>query len=264
MLSESKSPTRSRPPHSPLRQRFAATTRIVADAIVALLLAPTCAACAKGLAEPTGGPVCADCWQSVAIIRPPVCDTCGDPLPSWRAIAPVAQCGRCRGTRGHVRRARAIGGYEGALRSIVHALKYDARRSLAPRLAMLLAQTGSQLLEGADIVVPVPLHRARLRTRGFNQAEDIARRLPIPMIRALKRIRRTPSQTDLPEAERYENVRGAFAVARGISVRGAVVVMVDDVSTTGATLDACAKALIDRGAREVRALTLARVVSKRP
>jgi competence protein ComFC len=129
---------------------------------------------------------------------------------------------------------------------------------------MLLAQTGSQVLEGADIVVPVPLHRARLRTRGFNQAEDIARRLPIPMIRALKRIRRTPSQTDLPETERYENVRGAFAVARGISVRGAVVVMVDDVSTTGATLDACAKVLIDGGAREVRALTLARVVSKRP
>jgi ComF family protein len=265
MLSESKSPTRSPLPHSPFRQRFAETARILADAAVAVLLAPTCAACARCLDQPTAGPVCAECWHAIPVILPPVCDVCGDPLSSWRAMAPgPGQCGRCRRGGGHVRHARAIGAYEGSLRSIVHALKYDGRRSLAPGLATLLAVTGSQLLEGADVAVPVPLHRARQRARGFNQAEDIARRLPIPMTRALERVRRTPSQTDLPEAERYETVRGAFALARRVSVRGAVVIVVDDVSTTGATLDACARVLIDAGAREVRALTVARVVSRRP
>src|SRR5204862_1201304 len=103
-------------------------------------------------------------------------------LRSWRVLGPAAaECGRCRSGRGHVRHARAIGAYEGSLRSIVHALKYDGRRSLAPTLAALLAVSGSELLDGADVVVPVPLHRARQRARGFNQAEDIARRLPIPM-----------------------------------------------------------------------------------
>lgn len=160
-------------------------------------------------------------------------------------------------------RARAIGAYEGSLRSIVHALKYDGRRSLAPRLAMLLDRCGSDVIEGADLVVPVPLHRARQRARGFNQAEDIARHLSLPMVRALKRVRRTPSQTDLPEAQRHANVRGAFSPARGARIRGAVVIVVDDVSTTGATLEACARALLEGGAREVRALTVARVVSTR-
>ena len=85
-----------------------------------------------------------------------------------------------------------------------------------------------------------------------------------PLRHALRRTRRTPSQTDLPEAERYENVRGAFALRRRVDVSGAVIVVVDDVSTTGATLDACARVLLDAGAREVRALTAARVVSRRP
>ena len=160
-------------------------------------------------------------------------------------------------------RARAIGAYEGSLRAIVHALKYDGRRSLAPRLAALLERCGSDVLEGAHATVPVPLHRSRQRTRGFNQAEDIARRLPLPTVRALKRVRRTVSQTDLPEADRQANVRGAFSLRRRAPVRNAIVVLVDDVSTTGATLEACARVLIEGGAREVRALTVARVVSKR-
>jgi ComF family protein len=265
MLSESKSPTRSPPPRSRWAARVAQVTRALGDATVALLLAPTCAACACPLTHPTSGPVCADCWRAIPSISPPVCDACGDPLPSWRVSGTLTdRCGSCRRGAGHVVRARAIGAYEGSLRSIVHALKYDGRRSLAPKLAMLLVRCGSGVLEGADFVVPVPLHRSRQRARGFNHAEDIARRLPTPMIRALTRVRRTPSQTDLPEAQRHANVRGAFSLAAGASVRGAVVVVVDDVSTTGATLDACARVLMESGALEVRALTLARVVSRRP
>jgi ComF family protein len=144
----------------------------------------------------------------------------------------------------------------------VHALKYDGRRSLARPLAALMKSRGTEVLKGADACVPVPLHRARHRRRGFNQAAELAGHLGLPVIPALRRTRRTASQTDLPAAQRYANVRGAFELARRTNVCGMVLVLVDDVSTTGATLDACARVLLDAGAREVRALTAARVVSR--
>ena len=144
----------------------------------------------------------------------------------------------------------------------MHALKYDGRRSLARPLAALMMRHGGDVMAGADVVVPVPLHRSRRRARGFNQAEAIARHLPRPVVHALTRVRHTPSQTDLPAIERHRNVQGAFARRSRASVRGAIVLLIDDVSTTGATLDACAGVLLDAGAREVRALTAARVVSR--
>lgn len=159
-------------------------------------------------------------------------------------------------------RCRAIGPYEGGLRDIVHALKYDGRRTLARRLGEMLARSGAEVLDGADLAVPVPLHRSRLRERGFNQAAEIASHLGLPVADALRRVRATPSQTDLPAAKRHANVRGAFAARRRVPVSGRTVVLVDDVSTTGATLDACARVLLDAGALEVRALTAARVVSR--
>lgn len=122
--------------------------------------------------------------------------------------------------------------------------------------------SGASVLRDADVAVPVPLHRSRKRTRGFNQAAEIARYLSIPAIPALKRTRATKSQTDLPAEARHANVRGAFTLRRGVEVEGRVIVLVDDVSTTGATLEACAQVLLDAGAREVRALTAARVVSR--
>jgi predicted amidophosphoribosyltransferase len=100
--------------------------------------------------------------------------------------------------------------------------------------------------------------------RGFNQAADLACHLGLPVVHALRRRRATPSQTDLPAARRHANVRRAFALKRTADVRGLRIVLVDDVSTTGATLEACARVLIDSGAREVRAVTAARVVSKPP
>ncbi len=118
------------------------------------------------------------------------------------------------------------------------------------------------MLEDADLAVPVPLHRARKRARGFNQAAEIAGHLTIPASSALKRTRATVSQTDLPAEARHANVRNAFALRRHIDIQGQVIVLIDDVRTTGATLEACARALLDGGAREVRALTAARVVSR--
>lgn len=118
------------------------------------------------------------------------------------------------------------------------------------------------VLDGADALVPVPLHRSRRRARGFNQAEELARHLGPRVLPALRRVRATPSQTDLPASRRHANVRGAFALLRGIDVRDLSVVLVDDVSTTGATLEACARVLKAAGAGEVRAVTAARVVSR--
>jgi ComF family protein len=194
---------------------------------------------------------------------PPVCEICGDPIASWRIISLEHQCcPLCRRSGTLISRGRAIGEYGGALRGIVHALKYDARRSVAKPLANRLQIHCADVLRGANCTVPVPLHRSRKRARGFNQAAEIAKHLPIPAQQALKRVRATPSQTDLPAAQRHANVRGAFRLRRRARVQGLVVVLVDDVSTTGATLEACARVLLDAGAREVRALTVARVVSR--
>ncbi len=239
--------------------------RTCADALLAVLLAPSCAACRAPLDAPTRGAVCDACWNAVVPITPPVCVSCAEPLPSWRRISTEQlRCPRCRRRGTVISRARSIGAYEGALRNIVHALKYDGRRSLAAPLAARMRAHGAELLDGADLAVPVPLHRSRARRRGFNQAADLARHIGLPCSLALRRVRATPSQTDLPASRRHANVRGAFAVRRGASVAGRRVVLVDDVSTTGATLEACAGILLQAGAREVRALTAARAVSRRP
>ena len=183
-------------------------------------------------------------------------------MPTWRAISvPLGRCPRCRRTSRFVDRARAIGAYEGALRSIVHALKYEGRRSLARPLGALMRRHGLDMLDDAACTIPVPLHASRRRQRGFNQAADLARHLDQPVVAGLRRLRATPTQTGLPAAQRHRNVRDAFSVTfacRGLT--GAVVVLVDDVCTTGATLEACARVLKLSGVREVRALTAARVI----
>jgi ComF family protein len=156
---------------------------------------------------------------------------------------------------------RAIGAYEGTLRAIVHALKYHRRRSIAAPLALRMRRHGADVLAGMDVVVPVPLHRARRRERGFNQAAELARHLGLPVCHALQRTRATLSQTDLPAARRHANVRNAFTLSRRAAVVGQRVVLIDDVSTTGATLAACARVLRQAGASDVRALIAARTVS---
>ncbi|MES1255054.1 MAG: phosphoribosyltransferase family protein [Acidobacteriota bacterium] len=131
-------------------------------------------------------------------------------------------------------------------------------------MARLMRRRGADVLDGADYLVPVPLHPSRRRQRGFNQAEDLARHIGLPVLGALRRTRATRPQLDLPAAQRHRNVRRAFALTgRGQHAAGRTVVLIDDVSTTGATLQACAHVLKEAGAAEVRALTAARVVSGR-
>ena len=192
-------------------------TPAMLDAVLSVVLAPSCAACDELLEHPTRGPVCDACWQSMRPLTPPLCECCGDPLPSWRVISvPMARCPRCRRSRRLVDRAQAVGAYDGALRAVVHALKYEGRRSLAKPLARLMRSRCAAMLEGADCLVPVPLHSSRRRARGFNQALDLARHLGaagLPVRQALRRARATPTQTGLPAAQRHRNMRHAFAPA---------------------------------------------------
>jgi ComF family protein len=239
--------------------------RALADSLIAVLLAPLCAACDAPLDTPTRGPVCEGCWSGVRAFSPPLCNHCGDPLPSWRHLSLEQQvCPRCRRARSALSSVRAIGPYEGPLRAIVHALKYGGRRSIAPRLGELMRSTADGRIDDVDVAVPVPLHWRRQRVRGFNQADDLARLLGIPVLTALTRVRSTTSQTDLPAARRHANVRGAFRLRWRTRVSGLRVVLVDDVCTTGATLEACARVLREAGAEDVRAITAARVASPPP
>lgn len=233
---------------------------------MAVLFAPLCAACKEPLESPVRGAVCGSCWSAVRPLTEPLCDICGDALPTWRAVSANGRCARCSRLPRVITRGRAVGAYEGALRDILHALKYDRRRSVAGRLAHLMARAGAGILDGADFLVPVPLHIARHFGRGFNQASELAKHIGIPSVNVLRRRRATATQTDLPEAERHRNVRNAFAVRRGARrhLQGATVILIDDVSTTGATLDACASVLLEAGVSEVRALTAARAVSRLP
>ena len=216
------------------------------DALLAVVFAPECAACARPLDSPSRGPVCSSCWSSIQPLTAPL-----------QNVPP--------GVRLQVEKIAAAGAYDGALREVVHALKYHGRRSLARPLGALMRQRGQDVLAGAELAVPVPLHPSRLRQRGFNQARDLASQIGLPVVLALRRVRPTADQVTLPAGERLSNVQGAFAATRRArQVAGRIVLLVDDVATTGATLDACGRALRDAGASEVRALTAARALRARP
>jgi predicted amidophosphoribosyltransferase len=163
------------------RMNRAHLLRSVTDALIAVTLAPRCAACARVLDRPLDGPICSECWLQVHPMRPPLCRTCGGMLPSWRTISvELSHCAACRRRPGSIDAGRAVGAYEGALREIVHAFKYEGRRTIGRRLGLLLRSASSELLADADCAVPVPLHAWRRMRRGFNQASDLARALDVP------------------------------------------------------------------------------------
>ena len=246
-------------------RRVPAALRILgsgADGVLSVVLAPACVACGGPLPAPAGSLVCSGCWDSIRPLTPPFCAVCGDPVLSWRQ--PVDRCAECVARRPHISAGRTIGLYDGTLRAVLQALKYDGRRALARPLSRLMRQRGAAVLSDADCVVPVPLHWRRRWRRGFNQALDLTSELGLPVRHALRRRRHTRTQTDLPAAARQRNVRDAFVLRRGTQLSGLRVVLVDDVSTTGATLEACARVVMAAGAADVRTLTAARVVTRRP
>ena len=221
-----------------------------------LLFPPRCAGCRRG-----GSLLCSSCWQSMQPLTPPLCTHCGTPLP-----VQGTDCPACRYHRIALHGLRYVNLYQGALRQAIHALKYDGQQRLAEPLGLLLATAFQHYGLRADGILALPLHRLREQQRGYNQAALLASvcatHLKVPYLENLiRRQRITPPQVDLTFRERLRNVAGAFELMPDASSRLPgyhTLLLIDDVSTTGATLEACAAPLYAAGVRQVWGLVLGR------
>ena len=200
--------------------------------------------------------LCPTCFEALPRIGRPVCARCGMPTAFETPV-----CDVCKGVDFGFESAMAPLRYEGVGEEIVHALKYRGYTRVVERLAVPLMVGVLDSGLGFDAVVPVPLHRSRLRRRGFNQAEllarGVARKINSPVSGTLQVVRTTRDQVELSAAQRRTNVAGAFRAMDRLDGR---VLLIDDVFTTGATMSACAETLLRAGAGEVRALSLCRTV----
>ena len=226
-------------------------------------LPPVCPACR----EPTaGGGLCGPCWSRLTPISRPYCERLGipfayDPGPGILSAEAIADPPAYD-------RARAAVRFDDVARQMVHQLKYGDRQDLAPMMGRWMARAGTELLADADALVPVPLHWRRLWSRRFNQSALLAQAVAAGQASlavtddALRRRRATAQQVGLKQDERLVNVQGAFQVVpeKRAAVEGRRLVLVDDVLTSGATVDACARALLRAGAARVDVLVFARVV----
>ena len=210
---------------------------------------------------PPGG-LCPDCWPAVRFLAEPLCQRCGAPLEQ----AQPEPCGHCQAAHSPLQQTRAAMLYDDGSRDLVLHLKHADALAGVPVMARWLQRAGAEQLRQADFLVPVPLHWTRLFKRRYNQSAELARALGrLSNVKALPdalaRTRRTPSQGGLSRQQRKANVRDAFAVKDRYRERinGANIVLIDDVITTGATLEACGDALLDAGAAQVTAVALARV-----
>jgi ComF family protein len=240
------------------RGAWAHTARIALD----IALPTLCVACR----EPVDGEgVCAKCWAKLSFIAPPFCPRLGipfvyDPGPGLLSMEAIAD------PPAYVR-ARAAVRYDDVARTLVHALKYQDRTDLDPAMGRWMARAGRELLDGAEALIPVPLHWRRGWSRRYNQSSALARVIErqsgVKVVsEALRRARPTQQQIGLSRSQRASNVQGAFKVAadRQSDIQGRRVILVDDVLTSGATADACARALLRARAAQVDVLVFARVV----
>ena len=240
------------------RRAAAAAVRLARDVALPTL----CVACRD---EVAGDGVCARCWNQLSFIAPPCCPRLGipfvyDPGPGLLSMQAIA-------APPAYQRARAAVRYDDVAKRLVHGLKYQDRTDLAPTMGRWMARAGRELLADAHVLVPVPLYWRRAWSRRFNQSGALARVIERESsvalaADALRRVRPTRQQVGLTRTERAQNVQGAFQVAtdRRAEIEGRHVLLVDDVLTSGATVDACARALLRARAAQVDVLVFARVV----
>jgi len=239
--------------------------RILANAwqkSVNLVLPPQCLSCRARLADQG---FCASCWYELGFIEAPLCDRLGipfdyDPGPGIVSAAALAH-------PPSYARARAVVRFDGVARKLVHRFKYKDGLDAAPLLGAMMKRSGRELIEGSDIVIPVPLYRTRMWQRRYNQAAvlalEIARQSKLvyePQL--LDRVRKTKAQVGLTAKQRRRNVSGAFGINESAfeQLGGKRVLLIDDVITTGATVEACSRALLSGGAEVVNVLAFARIV----
>ena len=232
------------------------------EPIAALVYPEVCQACKEERATPAQGYVGDHCRKKVHFIQPPLCMRCGLPFPGDIGID--FECSNCTNVPLHFTYARSAVAAKDVVLDVIHRYKYHKALWFEPFLVELLLKAAMPVLasERWNLIVPVPLHPARQNEREFNQAEHLARHLgkaiALEVHSALIRTQPTPTQTHLSREARAQNVRNAFATRKRADVRGARIILVDDVLTTGATTNACARILRKAGAEEVCVWTVAR------
>ena len=247
-----------------VQQRFSPRSgaRRLARLATDIVLPPVCPSCRSAIGEPDA--LCGKCWAAVRFIEPPYCAVYGTPFAF--DLGPGILSAEALADPPPFRRARSAALFGDVTRSLVHQLKYQDRPYLAQVLATSMHRAGRELLDDAKVIVPIPLHRWRLWRRRFNQAALLGAELSVrsgvphdPTI--LERVRHTRQQVGLSVLQRADNMRGAFHVPEGKRGRisGAPVLLVDDVYTSGATVKAAARALLQAGASAVDVITFARV-----
>ena len=239
----------------------AAFGRALADMVVP----PLCIACQRPLGSHDS--LCAACWRQVRFIRAPLCDRLGIPMP-FDTGGPIVSGAALKDPPDYDR-ARAVAHFGPVTRELIHRFKYADRHDPRRLFARWLQAAGAELLADADALVPVPLHRWRLVSRRFNQAallaQELSRLARVPCDPfLLARVKATPQQVGLSQAERRRNLAGAFRVPRTAleRVRDARLVLIDDVITTGSTINACARVLKRAGAARVDVLAIAMVTDE--
>ncbi len=218
-----------------------------------LIYPPRCLVCGC-LCE---DPLCDECFSSLPLIEFPICLKCGKPCNLQ-----TNECRECRGKHFRFSLARAAGLYDGNLREAIHRFKYHNGRRLAPVFAQLMISRAEQGLFDVDLITYVPLSKGRERKRGFNQsrllAEEISLRVDKPCEGVLIKAKETVEQNKLSLEERRKNVRGVFSPSSKADLRNKTILLIDDVLTTGATVNECSKILLAQGANGVNVLTIAR------
>ncbi|MBX7246012.1 MAG: ComF family protein [Candidatus Sumerlaeaceae bacterium] len=220
-----------------------------------------CCGCGERVIE-SGRLICSGCEKTFRPLLLPICSLCG---AENAIVGPKGKCPTCPAGKVHFETARGVVAFEGVAHELVVRLKYNRRTEYAAEMGRLLRANYSRDFPGftPDLLIPVPLFGARQRERGFNQSELLAHELAVTVgcsvnSKALRRIRPTRTQTKLSRTQRAENIRGAFAVADAGTVQNHKVLLVDDVYTTGATLNECARMLMEAGAESVNCHAFAR------
>ncbi len=246
--------------------------RYTASSLFSVLFPSDCRICSLPLTNISRLPVCPECLEAIIRSGGLTCSICGERMFGFGPNSNEQLCGECLKEHPAFEKASAYGSYDGGLRELIHLLKYDRVRSAATVLGRMLAEAIADLrphfVPSGTLLIPVPLHSSKLRSRGFNQSELIAEaalkgNLDLRLLKLrpqmLKRVRATESQTGLTREQRRENIRGAFAVTSD-EVRGRDILVVDDVLTTGTTVGECARVLRKAGAARVWVATVARVM----
>ncbi|MEN6621748.1 MAG: ComF family protein [Smithella sp.] len=232
-----------------------------------IIFPPQCLACTEIINQPAKKHFCSDCFEKINFITDNFCPICGMPYlvnPAGRHV-----CGSCLENKPYYCQARAVAAFETVIMDTVHKFKYGRNISTGHALGSFMADFAFPDFDFSEfsLLIPVPLHVNRLRERGFNQslllANQIGRKYKLPVdFSLLKRSKSTLTQTGLNKAEREKNVKGAFTVVDGEKIKGKKIILIDDVFTTGATINECAKVLFKAGAQKTAVLTLSRVTRK--